>query len=189
MSARSLNRAELIGNLTADPVMRTTNNGTMVATFSVATNRSFTDSSGTAQQVADFHNVVAFGKLAEICQNLLKIGSKVYVSGRLQTRKWEDQNGVTRYRTEIVAEEMILLGNGRPMDDSNVSYDEESQKVSPSDVPTDVVTADDFVGGTDSSGKDAKQPENKKDESKGKKSSKENVEESEEKVDVDDVPF
>ncbi|HHH14144.1 MAG TPA: single-stranded DNA-binding protein [candidate division WWE3 bacterium] len=183
MSARSLNRAELIGNLTADPVMRTTGNGTMVATFSIATNRSFTDSSGTAQQVADFHNVVAFGKLAEICQNLLKIGSKVYVSGRLQTRKWEDQNGVTRYRTEIVAEEMILLGNGKPMSDN---FDD-SQSVSPEDVPSDVVTADDFVGSTEGNEEKPKEDSSKKPKKGKKEDSKK--EESEEEVDLDDVPF
>ncbi|MCR4314170.1 MAG: single-stranded DNA-binding protein [Candidatus Uhrbacteria bacterium] len=105
----SLNRAMIIGNLTRDPEMRKTQTGQSVCSFSVATNRSWTGQDGTKQEASDFHNVVAWGKLAEICGQYLTKGRKVYVDGRMQTRDWEGQDGVRRYRTEIVTENMIIL--------------------------------------------------------------------------------
>src|SRR3989344_727747 len=109
MASRSWNRVELIGNLTRDPEMRYTPSGAAVVTFSIATNRSFV-SDGEKKEEADFHRCVAWNKLAEICQQLLKKGNRVFVSGRLQTRSWEDaQSGQTRYMTEVVLEDMILL--------------------------------------------------------------------------------
>ena len=104
-----LNRAEIIGNLTRDPEVRTTANGQLVASFSVATNHAWKDASGQKQEKAEFHHVVAWGKLAEICQKFLHKGRKVFLDGRLQTREWEGQDGAKRNRTEIVAETMILL--------------------------------------------------------------------------------
>lgn len=120
-----------MGNLTADPVLKTTQNGTPVATFAVATNRSYTDSSGSKQDAADFHNIVAFGKLAEICENLLKVGSKVLVEGRLQTRKWEGQDGKTNYRTEVVIDEMQLVANGKARAESNEDYTSQNEDSAP----------------------------------------------------------
>lgn len=120
--SRSLNRVQLMGNLTADPSVKTTQNGTTVVTFAIATNRGYVDSSGQRQDTADFHNIVSFGKLAEICSNLLKVGSKVYLEGRLQTRKWEGQDGKTNYRTEIVAEDMYLLANGKAREENSSDY-------------------------------------------------------------------
>ncbi len=110
-----LNRAMIIGNLTRDPELRTTSGGQTVATFGVATNHSWTDASGQKQEKAEFHNIVAWGKLAEICGQYLTKGRKVYVEGRIQTRDWEGQDGQKRFRTEIVAETMIMLdrGNGQ----------------------------------------------------------------------------
>ncbi len=99
----------IIGNLTRDPETRTTPSGQTVTTFSVATNLIWTDANGEKQKKAEFHNVVAWRKLAEICAQYLKKGNKVYIEGRLQTRDWEGQDGVKRYRTEIVAENMIML--------------------------------------------------------------------------------
>lgn len=107
--AMNLNRAMIIGNLTRDPELRTTNNGQTVATFGVATNHSWTDSTGQRQERAEFHNIVAWGKLAEICGQYLGKGRKVYIEGRLQTREWESQDGTKRNRTEIIAENMIML--------------------------------------------------------------------------------
>ena len=123
--ARSINRVILKGNLTADPQQKTTQNGTAVVTFAVATNRNYVDSAGEKQDTADFHNIVAFGKLAEICANLLKVGSKVFIEGRLQTRKWEGTDGKTNYRTEIVLEDMDLLANGRARAESDMNADED----------------------------------------------------------------
>lgn len=105
----SLNRATVLGNVTRDPELKQTQSGQSVCSFGVATNRSWTDASGAKQEASEFHNVVAWGKLAEICGQYLAKGRKVYVEGRLQTRDWEGQDGVRRYRTEIVADNMILL--------------------------------------------------------------------------------
>jgi len=105
----NLNKAMIIGNLTRDPESRTTPQGTPVTTFSVATNMVWNDASGNRQEKAEYHNVVAWRKLAEICSQYLKKGSKVYIEGRLQTRSWDDQSGNKKYRTEIVAENMIML--------------------------------------------------------------------------------
>jgi single-strand DNA-binding protein len=107
--AMSLNRVQLIGNITRDPELRQIPGGSTVASFSVATNFAWTDSSGQKQEKVEFHNIVAWRKLAEICGQYLHKGSKVYVEGRIQTRDWEAEDGTKKYRTEIVAENMIML--------------------------------------------------------------------------------
>lgn len=107
-----LNRAQLIGNVTRDPELRTTPTGQTVCSFGVATNSQWTDAQGQKQQRAEFHNIVAWGKLAEICGQYLVKGKKIYVEGRLQTRDWEAQDGAKRTRTEIVADNMIMLDRG-----------------------------------------------------------------------------
>ncbi|MDP3244208.1 MAG: single-stranded DNA-binding protein [bacterium] len=104
-----LNKVMLIGNLTRAPEGRTTANGQTVCSFGLATNRVWTDASGQKQTQAEFHNIVAWGKLADICTQYLAKGRKTYVEGRLQTREWEGQDGVKRQRTEIVADNMIIL--------------------------------------------------------------------------------
>jgi single-strand DNA-binding protein len=109
----NLNKAMVIGNLTRDPEIRSTPNGQTVASFSVATNFIWTDQSGQRQEKVEFHNIVAWRKLAEICSQYLKKGSKVYIEGRLQTRDWVGQDGIKRYRTEIIAENMIMLGGNQ----------------------------------------------------------------------------
>lgn len=113
MSTRSLNKVMLIGNLTRDPEMRYTPQGTAVCTFGLATNREWVDGSGQKQEGAEFHNIVAWTKLAEICSQLLFKGRKAYVSGRLQTRSWQGQDGAERSKTEIVIDEMIAFGEGK----------------------------------------------------------------------------
>ncbi|MFA6389288.1 MAG: single-stranded DNA-binding protein [Patescibacteria group bacterium] len=112
----TLNKVMIIGHVVRDPEMRTTPNGANVANFSVATNLVWTDASGQRQDKSEFHNVVAWRRLAEICGQYLKKGAKVYIEGRLQTRDWVGQDGQKRYRTEIVADNMILLDrpNARP---------------------------------------------------------------------------
>ena len=108
MSSRSWNRIELIGNLTRDPEMRFTPSSTAVATSGLATNRTYT-SNGEKKEEVDFHKIVAWGKLAEVCSQLLKKGSKVFISGRLQYREWTTQEGGKRRDAEIVLEDMVLL--------------------------------------------------------------------------------
>ncbi|MFA7308925.1 MAG: single-stranded DNA-binding protein [Patescibacteria group bacterium] len=116
----SLNRVMLIGNLTRDPELRYTPNGQAVASFSVATNRSYVDASGERKDIPEYTNIVTWGKLAEIAKNLLIKGRKVYVEGRLQTRSWEGQDGVKRYTTEVVAENLLVLD--RPRGEGGASY-------------------------------------------------------------------
>ena len=99
----------LIGNLTRDPEIRQTGTGKNVASFAIATNMVWTDASGQKQERAEFTNVVAWGKLADICSRYLKKGGKVYVEGRLQTRDWTGKDGIKRYATEVIMENMIML--------------------------------------------------------------------------------
>ena len=141
MSVRSLNKVQLIGNLTRDPNLRFTPNNTAVCSFGLATNRSWTtQDTGEKQERTDFHNVVAWSKLAEICGNLLHKGDKVYVEGRIQTRDWKTQEGDERRITEIVIDDMILLnskfsgGGSNYSDDSNNAAVTDPQANSQDDV-------------------------------------------------------
>ena len=104
-----INKAILIGNLGADPEIRYTQSGTPVATFNIATTERWKDKDGQQQEQTEWHRIVAWARLAEICGEYLNKGSKVYIEGRIQTRKWQDQNGNDRYTTEIVAREMKML--------------------------------------------------------------------------------
>jgi len=104
-----LNKVQIIGNITQDVELRQTPNGQNVTTLSVATNRNWTDASWNRQEQAEFHNVVLWGKLAEIAGQYLSKWKKVYIEWRLQTRSWEAQDWTKRYRTEIIWENMIML--------------------------------------------------------------------------------
>ena len=106
-----LNKVMIIGRLTRDPEVRTTPTGANVAAFSVATSFNWTDQSGQKKEQTEFHNVVAWRRLADIVGQYLKKGSQVYIEGRLTTRSWDDKtSGQKKYRTEIVADNMIMLG-------------------------------------------------------------------------------
>lgn len=111
--ARSLNKVELIGNLTRDPELRYTPQGTGVCTFGLATNRSWTTDSGEKREDVEYHKIVAWNKLGELCSQLLTKGRKVYVEGRLSTRSWTAQDGSARQTTEIVISDMIILDSRR----------------------------------------------------------------------------
>jgi len=135
----NLNKAMIIGNLTRDPELRNTPSGQSVASFSIATNMVWTDASGQQQKKTEFHNIVAWRKLAEICAKYLKKGSKVYLEGRLQTTDWQGQDGVKRYRTEIVAENMIMLDSrgGSPMGGSPMGGKSSSAEEPTIEIPED----------------------------------------------------
>ncbi len=107
--ARSLNRVQLIGNLTRDPELRYTPQGTAVCSFGLATNRSWTTDTGEKKDEAEFHRIVAWNKLAELCSQFLTKGKKVFVEGRLSTRTWSAQDGTQKSTTEIIISDMILL--------------------------------------------------------------------------------
>lgn len=105
----SLNRVQLIGNVTKDPEVRQIPGGATVATFTLATNYSWKDASGQRQDKTEFHNLVAWRKLGEIVAQYVKKGSKLFAEGRIQTREWEGQDGNKRYKTEIILDNMIML--------------------------------------------------------------------------------
>lgn len=107
---RGLNKVMIIGHLGRDPEMRYTPGGRPVTSFSVATSRTWTSAEGERHEETEWFNVVAWGNLAEICKQYLTKGQQVYVEGRLQTRRWEDQEGKKHFTTEVVANEMIMLG-------------------------------------------------------------------------------
>lgn len=114
---KSLNKVQLIGNLTKDPELKYTPTGMAVVNFTVATNRSWTTDQGEKKDEADFTRVIAWNKLAEICGQLLKKGRKVYVEGRLSNRSYQDKDGQTKYVTEVVINDMILL-DSKPAGDN-----------------------------------------------------------------------
>ena len=107
--ARGINKVILVGNLGQDPELRYTGSGTAVCNMRLATNESYKDSDGQLVEKTEWHNIVAWSRLAEICSEYLKKGSQVYFEGSLQTRSWEDRDGNTRYTTEVKAREMMML--------------------------------------------------------------------------------
>ncbi len=140
--AKSLNKVMLIGNLTRDPEMRYTPQGTAVCTFGIATNSSWTNDAGEKKENVEFHNIVAWNKLAEICAQLLKKGRKVFVEGRLTTRSWQGQDGTQKQRTEVVINDMLILdkkeaGEGGGIDipepgvESQIAPEETAEKPAP----------------------------------------------------------
>ncbi|MBI4023115.1 single-stranded DNA-binding protein [Candidatus Berkelbacteria bacterium] len=141
------NQAIILGNVTKDPELRTTSTGQSVTSFSVATNRRWTNKDGQQQEDTEFHNVVAWAKLAEICAQLLYKGRKVLVSGRLQTRSWEGQDGAKRFTTEIVADQMSALGPPRqggaeapatPAGGTTLKKSETAKSEQPATVPDEI---------------------------------------------------
>lgn len=157
--ARSLNRVQLIGNLTRDPELRYTPQGTAVCSFGLATNRGWTTDSGEKKEEAEFHKIVAWNKLGELCSQLLTKGRKVYVEGRLSTKSWTGQDGAQRTTTEVVIDDMIILDSKResetPAEES--TFEETQEATSP--------------------------------EPKEKKAKKETVKNEDEEVNPDDIPF
>jgi len=109
MASRGVNKVILVGNLGADPEIRQSPNGSVVANLNVATGEGWKDQQGQLQERTEWHRVVMFGRTAEIARDYLRKGSKLYLEGRLQTRKWQDKNGQDRYTTEIVAQEFQML--------------------------------------------------------------------------------
>ena len=125
--ARSLNKVMLIGNLGKDPELRYTTSGVAVASFTLATNESWKDTDGNLQERTEWHNIVAWRKLAEICGEWLKKGKKIYIEGRIQTRSFDDKNtGAKRYITEIVADNMIMLDSKGSGESVSPAQDSES---------------------------------------------------------------
>ena len=139
MASRGVNKAILIGHLGRDPEVRYAASGSAIANISLATSEGWKDrQSGETQERTEWHRVVFFGRLAEIAGEYLKKGAHIYVEGRIQTRKWQDQQGQDRYTTEIVANEMQMLG-GRGGGQEPPAKNEFDQK--PDDKPSDTKTS------------------------------------------------
>ena len=129
---RSVNKVIIIGNLTRDPEMRQTPNGQNIVTFGVATNREWVTSTGDKKQSAEFHECVAWAKLAEICEKYLRKGKLVYLEGYLKTRSWDTEEGVRKFKTEVVVEDMVMLNKRDEGDEEYVpkggsSYTEDEE--------------------------------------------------------------
>lgn len=122
---RGLNKVMIIGHVGREPEMRYTPSGRPVTSFSVATSRSWTSAEGERREETEWFNVVAWGNLAEICKAHLSKSQQVYVEGRLQTRGWEDENGKKHFRTELVANEMIVLGERRQPTSDDFDYSDD----------------------------------------------------------------
>jgi len=129
---RSVNKVILIGNLTRDPELKSTIGGQSIASFGMATNRQWTTSTGEKRNSAEFHEVVAWAKLAEICQQYIKKGMLVYIEGYLKTRSWDLEDGTRRFKTEVVASDMIILEKRGEGEDYTPTGDD-------MDIPEDVV--------------------------------------------------
>lgn len=172
--ARSLNKVLLIGNLTRDPELRYTPQGTAVCSFGLATNRQWVTDSGEKKEDVEFHRLVAWNKLAEICAQLLKKGRKVFVEGRLQTRNWTGQDGSQRSTTEIVVSDMVILDQkreGETLEDFGGVVDTTAEVAVP-----DVAEASDVTEPV----KDKKNTEDKPKEEKEEKKDEDSLE---------DIPF
>lgn len=161
---RSVNKVILIGNLTRDPEMRQTANGQMVTTFCIATNREWVTKDTEKHGLAEYHDIVAWARLAEICNKYLKKGKLVYIEGYLKTRSWDTPEGVKKFRTEVVAQDMIMLEK-RPKGEEEEEYIPESDESIPEyDVTPNEAAPEEAE--VEAEEKEEKNEEKKKDESK-----------------------
>lgn len=206
MASRSLNKVILIGNLTRDPELRYTPTGTAVCTFGLATNRSWTTQTGETKEDTEFHRIVSWNKLAELCAQLLAKGRKVYVEGRLSTHAWTGQDGAQRTSTEIVIEDMIILDSKRPLKEGEQITGEAPVKaatptpvvvVPEVDIKSDVATQevgtpaaeDKTVQGAASQPAASKKSSKKKTEETKVKEAKGENKGANEEITPDDIPF
>lgn len=198
MATRSLNKVILIGNLTRDPELRYTPSGTAVCTFGLATNRQWTTQSGEVKEDAEFHRIVAWNKLGELCAQLLSKGRKVYVEGRLSTHSWTAPDGAQRSSTEIVIEDMIILDSRR------VNREEGTGAVAAPPIPSAGTPAEsthtETVGTeaaktsqdqekTKKTNKKSSRDEKKEDKKEEKGTGATDVQAQEENITPDDIPF
>lgn len=190
MAARSLNKVQLIGNLTRDPELRYTPQGTAVCTFGLATNRTWVTEAGDQREDTQFHRIVAWNKLAEICSQLLFKGRRVYVEGRLKTRQWTAQDGSPRQTTEIVIDEMLILDSKRAPGEG---VEEEISPEEPTEMREEPPAEEEEVGAAKPGRKagekpvPAAKPAKKADDKKKAKETDE--EEKKEEVKAEDIPF
>jgi len=195
MSARSLNKVQLIGNLTRDPELRYTPQGTAVCTLGLATNRSWVTEGGEKKEDTEFHRLVAWNKLAELCSQLLFKGRKVFVEGRLQTRQWQGQDGNQRQTTEIVISDMIILDSRRAPGEETVAEEtvaegpEPEMTSVPEEVPAEGAAEEVTVQKEESGVGTAKKSVKAATKSKAEKGEKASSTAKSEEVKPEDIPF
>lgn len=185
MAQRSLNKVQLIGNLTRDPELRYTPQGTAVCTLGLATNRTWVTESGEKKEETEFHRLVAWNKLAELCSQLLFKGRKIYVEGRLQTRQWTGQDGAQRQVTEIVITDMIILDSKKAAGEEAIESPAVAEPVS---VPEEPVAPPPATAPVDDSSATTK-PKSTKSKKAGEKEEKKEEEVQADEVSADDIPF
>lgn len=183
MASRSLNRVTLIGNLTRDPELKYTPQGTAVCTFGVATNRSWSTSSGELKEDTQFHRIVAWQKLAELCGKLLSKGKKVYLEGRIAYRTYTGKDGIQRTITEIILDDFILFNNQRktttePPEDISLKEEAKEEKKKEKEEEE----------GEGEGEKEAKE-EGEETEKTKEESTEEQTNKDKEEIDPDDIPF
>ncbi|HVF69531.1 MAG TPA: single-stranded DNA-binding protein [Xanthomonadales bacterium] len=192
--ARSLNKVQLIGNLTRDPELRYTPNGNAVCSFSIATNRNWTTDSGEKREEVDFHKIIAWNKLGELCSQFLVKGRKVYVEGRLTTRSWTGQDGAQKSTTEVIINDMILLDRaGGATAAPAGEHQEESQPTNKASTDAEAV-ADKSVGDAKAeepalNAAEAKETKTAKKSAKAESKEEQPAENNSEEVMPDDIPF
>ena len=142
--ANGLNKVILIGNLGRDPEVRYTPGGLAVANFSMATSETWTNKEGEKETRTEWHRIVAWGKLGEICGEYLSKGKQVYIEGRIQTREWEDKEGNKRYTTEITASQMLMLGSRESAGESRPSPSSDMETPNLSEPPISKTKDDDI---------------------------------------------
>lgn len=191
MASRSLNKVILIGNLTRDPELRYTPSGTAVCTFGLATNRSWTTQSGEVKEDTEFHRIVSWNKLAELCSQLLSKGRKVYVEGRLSTRTWTAQDNTQKTTTEIVIEDMIILDSRKQIVSKWEGIEAVAGEVPVPQVITQIPPSPPIPADVPSSSpsSDATKKTQTKKEAETKEEVKESKEETNEDINPDDIPF
>ena len=198
MAQRALNKVQLIGNLTRDPELRYTPSGTAVCTFGLATNRSWVTETNEKKEDVEFHRLVAWNKLAEICSQLLFKGRRIYTEGRLQTRDWTGKDGVNRQTTEIVVSDMIILDSkrgGETDGDSDYGEPEDGEAVSPKKQPEQKKNKEEKKTGQPAEAKsgqaDGKSAGKKTagDDDQGQDDQKKSEKSDKAEVEPDDIPF
>jgi len=180
----NFNKAIIAGNLTRDPEVKNLPSGQSVASFGVASNRHYTDKEGNKQQSTEFHNIVAFGKRADVCSRYLKKGMPILIEGRLQTNNWQGQDGVKRYRTEIIMEFMQMgprlagADSASPTTPAETPDQTKPTPISQEEIP--VIEAEEPIETKD---------ENSESSTKDESASSEKETETKEEVDVKNIPF
>ncbi len=189
MSVRSLNKVQLIGNMTRDPELRYTPAGTAVCTFGLATNRSWTTQTGELKEETEFHRIVAWNKLGELCSQLLAKGRKIYVEGRLATHSWTGQDGVQRTSTEVVIEDMIILDSKKSISEPKPAHTEAANE---KDIKGDLdggETEPSVETTPEKQAEEVSEKSAKKEKSKTSEKPESKKEEKQEDITPDDIPF